>query len=111
MSRLETLVRACEGNLYLREHGHLATMKTIEGGIRDGIGVPHDDLEDRADGAGNTRRGNGTRHKEQHQQQKERLHRTRTTGDWDEPDMSILDNRRGELPDLPIDAFPQCMHL
>ena len=30
---IETLVRACEGNQYLREHGHRATMKTIESGI------------------------------------------------------------------------------
>jgi hypothetical protein len=105
---IEALVRACEGNLYLREHGRSATMKTIDGGIRDGLGVPHDDLDDRVDGAGNTRRGRGVDHKGQ--QQHERLHRARITGEWDEPDMSILDSRRGELPDLPIDVFPQRMH-
>src|SRR6478752_7216642 len=48
---VEVLVRACEDNQYLREHGHRATMKTIESGIRDGLSVPHDDLEDRDDGA------------------------------------------------------------
>jgi hypothetical protein len=37
---IETLVRACEGNQYLREHGHRAMMKTIESGIRDGLKVP-----------------------------------------------------------------------
>jgi hypothetical protein len=36
--------------------------------------------------------------------------RTRTTGEWDDPDMSILDHRRGELPDLPIKVFPHSMH-
>jgi Protein of unknown function (DUF3987)/Bifunctional DNA primase/polymerase, N-terminal len=106
---IETLVRACEANLYLREHGHSATMKTIDGGIRDGLSVSHDDLEDRDDAA-HTGRGIGEGHKEQRQQEKERLHRTRTTGEWDDPDLSILDNRRGELPDLPIDVFPQTMH-
>ena len=106
---IEVLVRACEGNLYLREHGHSATTKTIDGGIRDGLSVPHDDLEDRA-GATHTGRGNGEGHNAQRQQQQERLRRARTTGEWEEPDMSILDNRRGELPDLPIDVFPQSMH-
>jgi hypothetical protein len=48
---IETLVRAAEANQYLREHGHRATMKTIESGIRDGLNVPHDDLEDRDDTA------------------------------------------------------------
>lgn len=106
---IETLVSACEGNLYLREHGHAATVKTIDSGIRDGLGVPHVDLEDR-NAAGHTDGRNSARQKEQQQPQKENLHRSRATGDWDDPDMSILDNRRGELPDLPIDVFPQCMH-
>ena len=109
---IETLVRACEGNQYLREHGHRATMKTIESGIRDGLSVPHDDLEDRDDGAAHASSGNGADHgsNSEQQQQKERTQRQRETGDWDDPDMSILDDRRGELPDLPIDVFPQSMH-
>jgi hypothetical protein len=106
---IDTLVRACEGNLYLREHGHRATMKTIESGIRDGLGVPHDDLEDRDDTVP-PRGGNGADRKEPQQHQKDRPHRTRTTGEWDDPDMSILDDRRGELPDFPIEVFPQIMH-
>ena len=51
---VETLVRACEGNQYLREHGQRATMKTIESGLRDGLNVPHDDLEDRDDRTAHT---------------------------------------------------------
>ena len=27
------------------------------------------------------------------------------THDWDDPDISILDDRRGELPDFPLDAL------
>jgi hypothetical protein len=108
---IETLVRACEGNQYLREHGYGATMKTIESGIRDGLSVLHDDLEDRQDGATHAS-GGGMGHQQQQQQQKQkdRTQRARTTGEWDDPDMSILDSRRGELPDLPIDIFPQSMH-
>jgi uncharacterized protein DUF3987/bifunctional DNA primase/polymerase-like protein len=109
---IETLVRACESNQHLREHGHRATMKTIESGLRDGLNVPHDDLDDREDGASHAGRGNGPDHQQQRHQQKqqERPQRARTTGEWDDPDLSILDDRRGELPDLPIDAFPQSMH-
>ncbi|WP_426613812.1 DUF3987 domain-containing protein [Bradyrhizobium sp. McL0616] len=107
---IETLVRASEGNQYLREHGRGATMKTIESGIRDGLGMPHDDLDDRDECAGHTRRGNGVDHKEQGQSSKDHPRRARTTGEWDEPDMSILDDRRGELPELPMEVFPRSMH-
>jgi hypothetical protein len=106
---VETLMRACESNQYLREHGHRATMKTIESGLRDGLNVPHDDIEDRDDSAAHANRGNGAGHQQQ-QKQKEPPPRARTTGEWDDPDMSILDDRRGELPDLPIKVFPQSMH-
>jgi hypothetical protein len=111
----DALVRACEANFYLREHGMPATMKTIDSGIRDGLKVPHDDLEDRDDDA-HTSNGDNADRQEQKQQQrgkeqkKERTQRTRTTGDWDDPDTSILDDRRGELPDMPLEAFPQSMH-
>jgi len=108
---VEVLVRACEDNQYLREHGHRATMKTIESGIRDGLSVPHDDLEDRDDGAAHASSGNRADHGQQREEPKqERKQRQRETGDWSDPDMSILDDRRGELPDLPIDVFPQSMH-
>jgi hypothetical protein len=36
--------------------------------------------------------------------------RRRETGTWDEPDTSILDDRRGDLPELPLNAFPAVMH-
>jgi hypothetical protein len=107
---IETLVQSCEGNQYLCEHGHRATMKTIESGLRDGLNVPHDDLDDRDDGAADAGSGNSAGHQQQQQKQKEHPQRGRTTGEWDDPDMSILDDRRGKLPDLPIDAFPQSMH-
>jgi hypothetical protein len=109
---LEALVRACEANQYLREHGHRATMKTIESGLRDGLGVPHDDLDDRDDSAPHAGFGNGADHGQQQQEQpkQERKQRQRETGDWSEPDLSILDDRRGELPELPIEVFPQTLH-
>ena len=76
--------------------------------------MPHDDLEDRDDGAAPCEPWQWRGHKQQQQQQEqpkqERKQRQRETGDWSEPDMSILDDRRGELPDLPIEVFPQSMH-
>lgn len=121
---LEVLVRAAEANMYLREHGHRATMKTIESGIRDGLDVPHEDLEDRNGGAqaasGNGAAGvstgsaNGAGQRQQQSGQarpgQQQGQRQRPTGDWDDPDLSIMDDRRGELPVFPLDAFPKVMH-
>ena len=110
---IETLVRACEANHYLREHGHRATMKTIESGHAR-----------RPQCAARRPRGPRRRRRTCEQRQwrghsssssrsnpsRSAKQRQRETGDWDDPDMSILDDRRGELPDLPIDVFPQSMH-
>ena len=43
----DALLGACDANKYLREHGHRATMKTIESGIEAGKKEPHPDLADR----------------------------------------------------------------
>ena len=43
----DALLGACDANKYLREHGHRATMKTIESGIEAGRKEPHPDLPDR----------------------------------------------------------------
>ena len=75
---IETLLRACEGNHYLREHGHGATTKTIESGIAGGLSVPHDDLENRDVSAGPTAGGDVV-DPEQHRQPTDRPRRFRTT--------------------------------
>jgi Bifunctional DNA primase/polymerase, N-terminal len=72
---IETLMRACEANQYLREHGHRATTKTIESGISDGLKVPHDDLEDRGD-AERVETGAGTQQKQPRQEQRKQEERT-----------------------------------
>jgi hypothetical protein len=33
-----------------------------------------------------------------------------TIGSWDDPDLSIVDDRRGELPTFPLEALPKTMH-
>ena len=112
----EVLLHACESNQYLREHGHRATVKTIESGLHDGIEVPHDDLEDRDQGDVRAPDGDLLVHSEQQSQPEEpqrkniNARRRLVTGDWDDPDQSILDDRRGELPELPLEAFPKAMH-
>jgi hypothetical protein len=102
----------------LREHGHRATTKTIESGIEAGRKEPHPDLPDRDNPSsggditpdsdlsdlsdlsairGGKQRGSdellaGGRRAE--------------TGTWEEPDRTLLDDRRGELPDFPVEALP-----
>jgi hypothetical protein len=52
----DALLGACDANNYLREHGHRATMKTIQSGIQAGSKQPHPDLPDRGPSSG----GDGT---------------------------------------------------
>jgi hypothetical protein len=36
--------------------------------------------------------------------------RTLQTGTWNEPDWTLLDDRRGELPEFPVEALPTSLH-
>jgi hypothetical protein len=111
---IDALMRASESNNYLREHGSAATRKTIASGLADGEKKPHADLEDREEYQAehehsekrNGERGNGKRdHKSAKAKQQHRQQRQRETGDWDEPDISLLDDRRGDLPGFPGEAL------
>jgi Protein of unknown function (DUF3987)/Bifunctional DNA primase/polymerase, N-terminal len=131
----EALLDACAANKYLREHGHRATMKTIESGIEAGRKEPHPDLPDRglSSGGDGTSDSNlsdlsdlsaakrrtadsdlsdlsatrGTQQRTSDEQQASG--RKAETGTWDEPDWTLLDDRRGELPDFPVEALPASM--
>jgi Protein of unknown function (DUF3987)/Bifunctional DNA primase/polymerase, N-terminal len=115
----EALLSACDVNKYLREHGHRATMKTIESGIEAGRKEPHPELPDRApsygDGAADTglcdlsdlSAVGGAKQRTIREQQASG--RKAETGTWEEPDWTLLDDRRGELPDFPVDALPASM--
>jgi Protein of unknown function (DUF3987)/Bifunctional DNA primase/polymerase, N-terminal len=134
----DALLGACDTNRYLREHGHRATMKTIESGIEAGRKEPHPDLPDRDPSSG----GDGTadsnlsdlsdlsairgaiqrtadsklsdlsnhsavRGAQQRTGDKQQARgRNAETGTWGEPDSTLLDDRRGELPDFPVEALP-----
>jgi hypothetical protein len=125
----DALLGACDANNYLREHGHRATTKTIQGGIQAGSKQPHPDLPDRGPSSG----GDGTvdsgldlsaakqrtadsdlsdlsaTQGTQQRTSDEQQARKAQTGTWEEPDWTLLDDRRGELPDFPIEALPASM--
>jgi hypothetical protein len=110
----EALLDACAANKYLREHGHRATMKTIESGIEAGRKEPHPDLPDRdpplgCDGTADWDLSDlsavGAPKQRTTGEQQERGRKVET-GTWEEPDWSLLDDRRGDLPDFPVEEFP-----
>jgi hypothetical protein len=132
----DALLRASDANRYLREHGHRATLKTIESGIEAGRKQPHPDLPDRDRSLG----GDGTAvlsdlsglsvtrgakqrtadsdlsdlsdlsamwgAKERRSDAQQASGRKAETGTWEEPDWTLLDDRRGELPNFPVEALP-----
>jgi hypothetical protein len=113
----EALLDACAANKYLREHGHRATMKTIESGIEAGRKEPHPDLPDREPSSGDDRNplsdlsglsGSQSLKQITNDEQQGRG-RKAETGTWEEPDWTLLDDRRGELPDFPVEALPASM--
>jgi hypothetical protein len=110
----DALLGACDANKYLREHGHRATIKTIESGIEAGKKEPHPDLPDREPSSGGDGPADsdlsdlsglsgigGPNRDEQHARG-----RRAETGTWEEPDWTLLDDRRGDLPDFPVEALP-----
>jgi len=117
----DALLGVCDANKYLREHGHRTTMKTIESGIEAGKKEPHPDLPDRepssgGDGpAGSDLSGlsglSGIRGAKQRTSDEQQARgRKAKTGTWEEPDWALLDDRRGELPDFPVEALPASLH-
>jgi Protein of unknown function (DUF3987)/Bifunctional DNA primase/polymerase, N-terminal len=117
---IDALLGACDANRYLREHSRRATMKTIESGIEAGRKEPHPDLPDRDPPSG----GNGGADsdlsglsdlsairgaKRKSGEEQQARGRKAETGTWEEPDWTLLDDRRGELPDFPIEALPASM--
>jgi hypothetical protein len=82
----DALYSACRVNGLVQEDGDDSVQKTLASGFEAGWARPHPDLEER-----------------QHDARKQSAKATEaSTHDWDEPDWSILDDRRGELPDFPL---------
>jgi hypothetical protein len=112
------LIEASDKNKYLREHGHRATEKTIASGIEAGIRERHPDLPDRerpsgdddADLSGVSDLSATLGAKQSINGEQQARGRKAETGTWDEPDCALLDDRRGELPDFPVEALPASLH-
>jgi len=110
----EALLEACDANKYLREHGHRATTKTIESGIEAGRKELHPDLPDRdpssgGDGAPDSDLSDLSAIRGGKQRGSDELlarGRKAETGTWGEPDGTLFDDRRGELPDFPVETLP-----
>jgi hypothetical protein len=110
----DALLGACDANRYLREHGHRATMKTIQSGIEAGRKEPHPDLSDREPSYGGDRTSlsdlsglSGSQGPKQRTNDEQQARsRKAETGTWQEPDWALLDDRRGELPDFPVEVLP-----
>jgi hypothetical protein len=109
----DVLIGACDANKYLREHGHRATIKTIESGIEAGKKEPYPDLPDRdpsgGDGAPDWDLSDlsaVSAAKQRTSGEQQARGRKPETGTWEEPDLTLLDDRRDELPDFPVEALP-----
>ena len=104
------LRRACEANGLIRDDGAPAFKRTLESGLTDGLKIPHDDLKDREQYARHEERdGNANaddRAETKGDQESRQQNRRRSTGSWEEPDSSILDDRRGTLPEFPCETLP-----
>jgi hypothetical protein len=88
----ERLFDACRRNGLANEDGEAKVRATLRSGIKAGMQNPHPDLQDRPNYNAAHSSDNGS--------PKQSGART-----FDDPDWSILDDRRGDLPEFPMDAF------
>ena len=116
---IDAFLEACNRNSYLREHGRNGTVKTIRSGITAGHKAPHLDLPDREPSGGHGTPLSGLSDlsdlsdlsgsqsgKQKCNDEGHAKSRKVETGSWDEPDWTLLDDRRGELPDFPLEVLP-----
>jgi Protein of unknown function (DUF3987)/Bifunctional DNA primase/polymerase, N-terminal len=110
---IDALLDASDRNKYLREHGRNSTVKTIQSGIDAGRKLPHPDLSDREPSSDNGIPLSDLSHlsavrgaKQKSGEEQQARGRKAETGTWEEPDWTLLDDRRGELPDFPVEGLP-----
>ena len=85
----DALYGACLANNLIQEDGADRVQKTLASGFTAGLASPHADLEERP-----RKSGNG-----------EYVEPISNAHSWDDPDWTLLDDRRGELPEFPVDVF------
>jgi hypothetical protein len=91
------LFQASEANGYVKEHGARAARATIKSGLDAGMKTPRADLKDRSSDRPRLI-GNGKDHSATQIE-------TGAAFSWSDPDTSLLDTRRGILPDFPLDVL------
>ena len=75
----------------VNDDGERAARATLKSGLDSGVQVPHPDLEERE------------------QKSTGKTEASDDNSSWDDPDISILDDRRGDLPEFPTEVFaPEC---
>jgi len=87
----DALYAACRLNGLAQEDGDDSVQKTLASGFQAGWARPHADLEERQYGG----------RKQSAEASDASAH------DWDDPDWSVLDDRRGELAEFPIDTLSE----
>jgi len=113
----QVLYDAATRNGYIRDDGSHAALATIKSGIEAGKKEPHPDLPNReplGDGgaalSGLSGLSGSQGDKQKTNDERHPKGRMAETGTWDEPDWTLLDDRRGELPDFPVEALPTSLH-
>jgi hypothetical protein len=97
----------------VKDDGSDAALATIQSGMNAGDKEPHPDLPDRKPSEDDPTplsdlsdlSGSQTA-KQKANDQGHAKNRKVETGTWDEPDWTLLDDRRGELPDFPVELLP-----
>lgn len=92
---------ACQANGLIKDDGRPAFQRTLDSGLADGLKAPHQDLRDR-----HAHEDKGPDDIKDDVRNDAEPPRRQATGDWDEPDVSILDDRRGDLPEFPCETLP-----
>jgi hypothetical protein len=97
----------------IKDDGSDAALATIKSGMNAGNKEPHPDLPGREPSGGKPATLSDLSDLSGSQSRKQRANgeghtksRNVETGTWDEPDWTLLDDRRGDLPDFPVEVLP-----
>ena len=83
----DKLLVAATGCGLIADDGERATQATLNSGLGDGMKAPHPDLDERKVKSGDKAEAGDD------------------NSCWDDPDISILDDRRGVLPEFPLETL------
>lgn len=106
------LIGAMHANGAVADDGIEAARATLKSGIAAGMAEPHPDLAERDEPAPASTKAEKTEPRTFDQAPPQRDNTSAQQHDWDDPDWSILDDRRGQLPEFPIHLLnPKAQNL